>query len=212
MEDSITCAVQVYQNDLFTDGDVLGGPSGGRGDGSYGQGQTGAMRPGSSRMQQQKNSLAARRQERMQANVYEPSDMTNRNVPSSPAGPMSRLALAGGETSQPASNQDDVYGLKSSYDPNEENGVARTFVKPRQQQPPPQNRQHMLEREQQQQQQHEVPRAPRLDLTDLKGFLAQPAPKGGPVLCYIVRDASSTKMFPKYNLFLEDGKRSVPAA
>ena len=112
---------------------------------------------------------------------------------------MSRLALAG-ETSQPASAHGDIYGLKSSYDPNEESGATRTFVTPRQQQQP---RQH-VEREPEQ---PAIPRAPRLDLTDLKGFLAQPAPKGGPVLCYIVRDANSTKMFPKYNLFLEDGKR-----
>ena len=58
------------------------------------------------------------------------------------------------------------------------------------------------------QREQQVVNPPRqLDLSDLKSFLAQPGPKGGPVLCYIVRDATSTKMYPKYNLFLEDGKR-----
>ena len=196
--------MNVYQNDLFTDGDVLGGPSGAPGEASHGQGPPGAVRPGSARMQQQKNSLAARRQERMQANVYERNDMTNRNNPSSPTGPMSRLAL-GSEASNTAQGQQggDVYGLRSSYDPNEDNGVTRAFVAPRYQQQ--QQQQQLREREQQ----PVIPQAPRLDLSDLKGFLGQPAPKGGPVLCYIVRDASSTKMYPKYNLFLEDGKRLV---
>ena len=47
-------AVSVYQNDLFKDGDVLGGPSGGpSGEASHGSFAPETARPGSTRMQQQ---------------------------------------------------------------------------------------------------------------------------------------------------------------
>jgi hypothetical protein len=36
-----------------------------------------------------------------------------------------------------------------------------------------------------------------LDLSDLRSFLMQPGPMNGPVLCYIVRDKGSAKMYPK---------------
>ena len=143
----------------------------------------------------------------MQASVYERNENMSRN-PTSPtqAGPTSRLAQAS-EPEHPSSPTGDVYGLRSSYDPNEENGVTRTFVSPRYQQSMREPQQ--LQQQQSMQREQQVVNVPRqLDLSDLKGFLGQPGPKGGPVLCYIVRDATSTKLYPKYNLFLEDGKRS----
>lgn len=58
-------AVSVYSNDLFTDGEEHGQPSS-----SYASNRPQA--PGSAqKMQQQKSSLAARRAERMQANIYQ---------------------------------------------------------------------------------------------------------------------------------------------
>ena len=191
-----TCAVSVYQNDLFTDaGDVLGGP--GSGGPSAQSSSALSARPGSARMQQQKTGLAARRQERMQASVYERNENMNRN-PTSPtgqAGSVSRLAQAS-EPEHPGSPTGDVYGMRSSYDPNEENGVTRTFVSPRHQQG---MQREMLQQHNQsmQREMQTVPVPRQLDLSDLKGFLGQPGPKGGPVLCYIVRDATSTKMYPK---------------
>lgn len=40
----------------------------------------------------------------------------------------------------------------------------------------------------------------------------QPGRKDMPIMCYIVRDKGSGKMFPKYNLFLQDNKRFLLAA
>jgi tubby-related protein 1 len=211
--------VNLYSNDLFTDGDVLGGPNAGPGS-SNGLVVATSPRPGTaSRMQQQKSSLAARRQERMQANVYERNEtMTSRaGNPTSPTGQSMQLTqqisisrFAAPPVPEPTSSprgDNNVYGLRSSYDPNEENGdqdfTPRTYAAPRQQQ----------QREQQREREQPTPAPSRqLDLSDIKSFLGKPAPKGGPILCYIVRDASSTKIYPKYNLFLEDGKRFLLAA
>ena len=52
----------------------------------------------------------------------------------------------------------------------------------------------------------------RIEIADVKTFLMTPAPSSRPVLCYIVRDKGSAKMYPKYSLFLEDGNRFLLSA
>ena len=227
-------AVNVYHNDLFTDGDVLGGPSSQQAPGS----PLGA-RPGTAqKMQQAKSSLAARRQERMQASVIERNETVSRgpgglSSPAAPASPanMSRRgqqqmqqqhhyqADYGAQGGRSLGVTGDTYnGLRLSYDPNEESGEAAANTPTRTVQPRGQPS-HMAQQQQQQQQQQPyyqqslpIPAAPRLDLSDINAFLRQPGPKSGPVLCYIVRDKGSAKMYPRYNLFLEDGKKFLLAA
>mmetsp|Transcript_4769 Transcript_4769/g.10269 ORF Transcript_4769/g.10269 Transcript_4769/m.10269 type:complete len:445 (-) Transcript_4769:855-2189(-) len=197
--------VSVYHNELFTDGDVLGGAPGGAGEDHFGNAPAGANRPGSShKMIQQRSTLAARRQERMQANIYERNEsMASRNISSPMAqGPSMRQPVGSADVSRSQQmpsiaghgGNDNVYGLRSSYDPNEEDGGGVRTVASRQQAPA------------------SIPQGPRLDLSDLRAFLGQAGPKTGPVLCYIVRDKGSAKMYPKYNLFLEQGKQFLLAA
>lgn len=146
---------------------------------------------------QQKNSLAARRAERMQANIYERNESgMNRVVSPGARGPQHPSYMEEATDSPRAAQtgpEGSVYGLAGTYDPNE--GQDGGFqVMPRQQVP------------------KYVTPAPRLDLSDIRSFLMAPGPKTGPVMCYIVRDKGSAKMYPKYNLFLEDGKRFLLAA
>ncbi|KXZ52850.1 hypothetical protein GPECTOR_8g232 [Gonium pectorale] len=53
---------------------------------------------------------------------------------------------------------------------------------------------------------------PQLDLSDMPTFLQQPGPKNGPVQCMIVREHGSAKMYPRYVLFLEEGRRFLMSA
>jgi hypothetical protein len=197
---SIAPAVNVYHNELFTDGDVLGG--GGEQGGQHGHlgaaGPSGAAPPGSSsKMQQQKSTFAARRQERMQANLYEANATAGRGMGSPMAGGRGGgYAANGGQRGAPAASPSDqgayaadgnrtaVYGLASTYDPNEEEGAAQGQV---------QARSHPGQAGHYQQ----MPQQLRLDLSDLPSFLHTPGPKTQPVLCYIVRDKGSAKMYPK---------------
>mmetsp|Transcript_6545 Transcript_6545/g.22557 ORF Transcript_6545/g.22557 Transcript_6545/m.22557 type:complete len:306 (-) Transcript_6545:67-984(-) len=49
-------------------------------------------------------------------------------------------------------------------------------------------------------------KSPKVDTSDMRSFLMQPGPKNGPVQCHIIRDkGGSTKLFPKYALYLSDG-------
>lgn len=229
--------VAVYQNDLFHDGDVLGGPSE-QSQGVMSPGGT-SSRPGTAqRMMQAKSGLAARRQERMQASAIEKNDSISRaqQAPNSPSSQMmerSRLAQASGNAAGAAAPQgvparqpgdsNNLYGLAGSYDPNgdgaspmaNQRNMQRNQFREQQQEP----RDHRMQQGggpmQGMQNMQPVPApmaAPRLDLSDLASFLRQPGPKVGPVQCYIVRDKGSAKMYPKYNLFLEDGKRFLLAA
>jgi tubby and related proteins len=52
----------------------------------------------------------------------------------------------------------------------------------------------------------------RIEITDVRSFLMTPGPSSRPILCYIVRDKGSAKMYPKYSLFLEDGNRFLLSA
>ena len=72
-----------------------------------------------------------------------------------------------------------MYGMRSTYDPSEENGGGGMMMQ-----------QHQMMARQ-------MPPAPRIDLSDLPAFLLQPGPRNGPVMCYIVRDRGSAKMYPK---------------
>lgn len=91
-----------------------------------------------------------------------------------------------------------IHGLRASYDPNEgqEEPVASTRVSG-----PSQERPSAVSRS-----------IPQLDLTDMPTFLMQPGPKNGPVMCVIVRDRESARMYPRYTLFLEDGRRFLLSA
>lgn len=208
----------MYQNDLYTnEGHVLG---------QGGSGPPAQQRPGSAqRMAQAKTGMAARRAERMQASAIGKNDSLSRNAGAAPASP-SRLAASsvayepmpsyGAAGTGPASGaapgspkQDNIYGMRSSYDPNEDSHKSR-FA--------PHEQRNDSRRMQQQGGGGYVPPAPplpvqpQLDLSDIGAFLKQPGPKVGPVQCYIVRDKGSAKMYPRYNLFLEDGKRFLLAA
>lgn len=207
--------VNVYTNDLFTDGDVLGGPSNQQ-ERMQGPGSPASNRPGTAqKMQQAKSGLAARRQERMQATVIERNETISRGVnspggaPNSPS--ISRLAQptdSGARNFSPGGRTgaggDTYNGLQLSYDPTEELDAPTRPINT--------SRQPQQQQQQQLQQQPSLPMAPTLDLSDLNTFLKQPGPKASPVMCYIVRDKGSAKMYPKYNLFLEEGKKFLLAA
>ncbi|KAG2439214.1 hypothetical protein HXX76_004576 [Chlamydomonas incerta] len=205
--------VSLYTNELFTDnnGDVLGeGP---------GLASPSGAAPGSAR-----KGLAAKRQERLQANAYTPNSLLKnaslRNPSAAPASPGMRdspgsfrpssLSQTGAATAvettlvspnRTSNNQGIaggvgmVHGLRASYDPNEgqEEPVSSTrYVAPAA---------------------APVARAaPQLDLSDMPAFLQQPGPKSGPVQCVIVRDRGSAKMYPRYSLFLEEGRRFLLSA
>lgn len=47
---------------------------------------------------------------------------------------------------------------------------------------------------------------------DMKAFLMQSGPKMGPIQCKIVREKGSTKMFPTYELMLDDGDQFLLSA
>lgn len=162
-------------------------------------GSSQGARPGSAmKMQQQKNSLAARRAERMQANIYQSNQSTmsrqNPNSPMAPRPPMGGGGSRGGGYAdangqgygydgQQQGQGGSVYGLRSTYDPNEEEngGMAHTSSMQRAGTFPRQP----------------IPQGPRIDLSDIRTFLMTPGPRNGPVMCYIVRDKGSAKMYPK---------------
>ncbi|KAG1677075.1 hypothetical protein FOA52_001245 [Chlamydomonas sp. UWO 241] len=213
--------VSTYQNELYTnanDGDVLGHPPADE--------RAAVQRPGSSaRMQQAKTGLAARRTERMQSASIGKNEGLNRNqgvgnLPNSP----SRMAADraqepspsyGAAASPPRARGDNIYGLRGSYDPNEDGNQTR-FARERSNQGP--QAQHNGDYNGRDHGRDTYPAAPpqqqrpELDLSDISAFLKQAGPKVGPVQCYIVRDKGSAKMYPRYNLFLEDGKRFLLAA
>lgn len=200
--------MNLYQNDLFHDGGERG-PAGDRT-------ASPSSRPESAqRIAQAKTGLAARRQDRMQAQAIEKNQTVSRalNSPSSHAPEnRSRLAQASTDTNTPVQDfheqqGDNVYGLRGSYDPNEGGaGTPNRRLAPRQQSASSRPGPHRDSPVQ------IMPPALRLDLSDLSAFLQQPGPRVGPVQCYIVRDKGSAKMYPKYSLFLEDGKRFLLAA
>jgi len=51
-----------------------------------------------------------------------------------------------------------------------------------------------------------------LDVSDMRSFLMQTGPTDKAVQCYIVRDRSATKMYPKYTLYLNDNDRFMLSA
>uniref|UniRef100_A0A7S1SMQ6 Tubby C-terminal domain-containing protein n=1 Tax=Tetraselmis chuii TaxID=63592 RepID=A0A7S1SMQ6_9CHLO len=51
-----------------------------------------------------------------------------------------------------------------------------------------------------------------LDLSDMRTFLMRPGPRERAVQCYIVRDRSSNKMYPKYTLYMNDNDRFMLSA
>lgn len=170
--------MQVYDNQLFTDAD---------GSGALGTDQLPgsptirAGRPASAqRMQQAKSSLAARRAERMQANILQSNSTGIGSPMKSPMPPgMPPPALQRPDTLRPrgsadeptsrstASSASNVYGLKATYDPDEEQQISA------------------------------VPRAPQqqsgLDLSNMPAFLMQPGPRDGqPIMCRIIREKLGT--------------------
>jgi hypothetical protein len=214
-------AVSLYTNELFTDGEArheqgVSSPSGGPG---------GAFRTESAR-----KGLAAKRQERLQASTYAPNSFAKgtplrpgaalppspsmRDSPSSlrpplpgpaapplptPAAPMAEPPMPSPMRASATQGAGMVHGLRGSYDPNEgqeePRASTRTGLEPmgsgigsgmRVVQP--------------------------MDLTDMAAFLLQPGPKNGPMQCVIVRDRGSAKMYPRYSLFLEEGRRFLVAA
>lgn len=57
-----------------------------------------------------------------------------------------------------------------------------------------------------------IPRGSFNGRNDLRSFLMQPGSKTSQVLCIIQRERSSTKVFPKYKLLLDDGNRFLTSA
>lgn len=192
-------AMNVYTNDLFKDEDL----------GNVGIGGHPQMeRPGGSqKMMAQKSALAARRAERLQANIYQSNSNSMTRAPGPPGAPRpppleqhhlpdNQGMMQHHQQQQQQQDGSNVFGLKGTYDPNDErprqiavNG-GLGIVNPRPPLPPPQ-----------------------LDLSNLPAFLMQPGPKEGlPIMCYIMRDKGSAKMYPRYNLYLEDPKMFLLAA
>mmetsp|Transcript_33189 Transcript_33189/g.98839 ORF Transcript_33189/g.98839 Transcript_33189/m.98839 type:complete len:451 (-) Transcript_33189:112-1464(-) len=212
--------VNFYQNELYTnDGDVLGREG-------AGAAQAAAQRPGSAqRMQQAKTGLAARRAERMQAAAIGKNDGMGRITSMGPPASPSRLAATSAAShdaspshasaptahASPTRQGDNIYGLRGSYDPNEDQR-SRFAHERREQQHQQHQREPVVAHEGNYAPPPPMPVQPQLDLSDIATFLKQPGPKVGPVQCYIVRDKGSAKMYPRYNLFLEDGKRFLLAA
>lgn len=201
----------VYTNELFHDDEEgTGGPNGIASPSSQAPGAA-ASRKGPS--------LAAKRQQRLESGAYAPNSLLKSPsqrapaAPGSPRGETSGVAspyrpatlptpIAGTQSSNGGAQPGMVHGLRASYDPNEgeEGYVMNVTARPMQQQ------------QASQQQYAALPRPPALDLSDLRSFLMAPGPKNGPVMCYIVRDKGGAKMYPRYMLFLEDGKRFMLAA
>ncbi|GFH23765.1 Tub domain-containing protein [Haematococcus lacustris] len=184
-------AVNVYSNELFTEGMAEDGAAK----------AVPSARPGSAaKMQAQKSSLAQRRAARMQGSLYQQNDTPmTRNpdspVPRPPSRPQQSSEYAG-RANAPASSAA-AHGLASVFDPNEEAGLPMT---------PLQHRQGFATQPQ------ALPPPRNLDTSDIPSFLMQPGRMDGPVLCYIIRDKGSAKMYPKYTLHLEDGRRFLLAA
>ncbi|KAJ9518987.1 hypothetical protein QJQ45_026167, partial [Haematococcus lacustris] len=183
--------VNVYSNELFTEGMAEDGAAK----------AVPSARPGSAaKMQAQKSSLAQRRAARMQGSLYQQNDTPmTRNpdspVPRPPSRPQQSSEYAG-RANAPASSAA-AHGLASVFDPNEEAGLPMT---------PLQHRQGFATQPQ------ALPPPRNLDTSDIPSFLMQPGRMDGPVLCYIIRDKGSAKMYPKYTLHLEDGRRFLLAA
>jgi len=51
-----------------------------------------------------------------------------------------------------------------------------------------------------------------MDLSDMRNFLMQPGPKNRPIQCYITRDRSQSKMYPKYSLVMGDNDQFMLSA
>ncbi|KAG2499031.1 hypothetical protein HYH03_003216 [Edaphochlamys debaryana] len=207
--------VSLYTNELFTDGDVLA-------EGSV------ASPNGASANTRKGPSLAAKRQERLQAGTpYTPNSLLKSasaayrgGAPGSPSmkanpeqSPVTvfRTANQGGDAGPsplrgPGDTPGMIRGLRASYDPNE--GMEEEQPQPRM----VGAQQRMAAQQQQQQEQVQARSAPQLDLTDMPTFLLAPGPRNGPVQCVIVRDRGSAKMYPRYALFLEEGRRFLLSA
>ncbi|GLC37771.1 hypothetical protein PLESTB_001475100 [Pleodorina starrii] len=192
--------VSLYTNELFTDGDVLA------------EEPTPTTPNGTSAVARKGPSLAAKRQERLQSGTYTPNSLhknpslrvpppvTSKSLAESPSFRPSNLSQTGGSlatdaASTPASSTGGmglIHGLRPSYDPNDELGSSNR----------PAEKQAVAS-----------PRpGPQLDLSDMPTFLMQPGPKTGPVQCVIVRDRGPAKMYPRYSLFLEEGRKFLLSA
>jgi hypothetical protein len=86
-----------------------------------------------------------------------------------------------------------VYGLASTYDPLEEEEAVHRQGQGQYNQ----GRSQYSNNRQLGAPQHMPAPVQELDLSDLRSFLMQPGPMNGPVMCYIVRDKGSAKMYPK---------------
>ncbi|EFJ40830.1 hypothetical protein VOLCADRAFT_77804 [Volvox carteri f. nagariensis] len=190
--------VSLYTNELFTDGDVLA------------EGPTVASPNGTAAPGRRGPSLAAKRQERLQAGAtYTPNSLhknpslrapppvTSKSLTDSPSFRPSPLSQTGGSGTDAVSTAGSsqggiglIHGLRPSYDPNDEASSTA--------------------------QEKQIAVAPRnglqFDLNDKPAFLMMPGPKNGPVQCVIVRDRGSVKMYPRYSLYLEEGRRFLLSA
>mmetsp|Transcript_12624 Transcript_12624/g.22347 ORF Transcript_12624/g.22347 Transcript_12624/m.22347 type:complete len:422 (+) Transcript_12624:173-1438(+) len=177
-------AVNVYTNELFKDAEQEANQ----------EQQARAAAGNTSKIQQAKNTAAARRAQRLQANIYTSNDNTMGRAPSTPTPRVPAVQARQGSAPPQASNGTNVYGMRGTFDPNEEStsyspAAQRRGVVPRA--PPPSS----------------------WDLSDISAFLMRPGPQeGAAAMCYIVRDKGSAKMYPKYNLYFEDPKTFLCAA
>lgn len=57
-----------------------------------------------------------------------------------------------------------------------------------------------------------IPKPVAPEIGDVKTFVHSPGPKTGPLECYIVRDKGSAKMYPRYTLFVDEGKKFLLSA
>ena len=209
-------AASVYTNELFHDEDEAGG-------GPNGIASPSSQAPGGASLRKGP-SLAAKRQQRLESGAYAPNSLLKSPsqrmpAPGSPRGEGSGVAspyrpatlpppAVASQSSNGGAQPGMVHGLRASYDPNEgeEGHVMNDAARPGA------LMQQQLQQQASQQQYAALPRPPVLDLSDLRSFLMAPGPKNGPVMCYIVRDKGGAKMYPRYMLFLEDGKRFMLAA
>jgi len=59
---------------------------------------------------------------------------------------------------------------------------------------------------------HKVVAATNLDVSDMRSFLMQTGFKEKPIQCYIVRDRTSSKSYPKYSLYLNENDQFMMSA
>lgn len=204
-----------YTNDLFTEGMV---PEDNRnGDVLAFEGEEpvpsqlspSAMNAtGSHRVAQQSSTLQDRRKQRVLQNLATSNDSYRQSLgPASPSAPQqilvgpadNSLAVAGQSHTSDDSNANAATTRSSrfnnmslTFDPTAENGNTSNSGSGNYP--------------------SRVPKPIQLEITDVKEFLQTPGQKTGPILCYIVRDKGSAKMYPRYQLFLEENKRFLLAA